>query len=178
MAAVCVAYSAEHLAQRSNERFFAVLETAGATLLDVEKLDEALARDPAAPNPRATPWQGDQGASVETIETWPWIAALAALLLVLDVAVRRVRIPWDKLVPRRPKEVKARPPGVEAHGPARAAPQGAFVPPAGVPAAGAAGASEPSSTAPAAPPPAAPAAGGLLDAKKRAQKKTKWEENR
>jgi len=178
MAAVCVAYSAEHLAQRSNERFFAVLETAGATLLDVEKLEEALAKDPAAPNPRAMPWQGELGASVETIELWPWIAALAALLLVIDVAVRRVRIPWDKLVPRRPKALRPRTLGVEARGPARGAPQGAFVPPADVPAAREAGAQAPSSSASAAPPPAAPAQGGLLSAKKRAQKKTKWEENR
>lgn len=178
MAAVCVAYSAEHLAQRSNERFFAVLETAGAKLLDVEKLDESLVKDPTAPNPRAMPWQGEQGTSVETIETWPWIAAIATLLLVLDVAVRRVRVPWDKLIPRRRKEVKPRPRGVEAKGPARAAPQGAFVPPTEAPAARSTDAPPIQEPAAGGAPPAAPASDGLLSAKKRAQKKTKWEENR
>jgi hypothetical protein len=178
MAAVCVAYSAEHLAQRSNERFFAVLETAGATTLDVEKLDAALVSDPAAPNPRALPWQGDQGLSVETIETWPWIAAAAALLLVLDVAVRRVRVPWDKLIPRRPKELKPRSPGVVAKGPARAAPQGAFVPPTELQPARDSGVPPPLPAEPGGAPASPPAGDGLLGAKKRAQKKTKWEENR
>jgi len=178
MAAVCVAYSAEHLAQRSNERFFAVLETAGAKTLDVEKLDEALGKDPAAPNARALPWQGGGGASIETIETWPWIAAAAALLLVLDVAVRRVRVPWDKIIPRRAKEPKPRPRGVEAKGAARAAPQGAFVPPTDLPAAGGAAPASPAAADSPAPPSATPTSEGLLGAKKRAQKKTRWEENR
>ena len=179
MAAVCVAYSAEHLAQRSNERFFAVLETAGAQLLDVEKLDETLGKDVNAPNARALPWQGGAGASIETIETWPWIAAAAALLLVLDVAVRRVRVPWDKILPRRSKSVKPRVRGVEAKGAPRTAPQGAFVPPTELqqerPGDSA------SAPAPDAPPPVPgtpQSSEGLLQAKKRAQKKTKWEENR
>jgi hypothetical protein len=183
MAAVCVSYSAEHLAQRSNERFFAVLETAGATTLDLDKLDDALAKDPKAPNARALPWQGAGGESTETVDLWPWIAAAAALLLVADVAVRRVRLPWDKVFKRRPRAPAAKPAPVLARGPAKAAPVGAFDPTTASPPA-----TRSSSSVAAAPPPSAPSSrpaaaaeedgsGGLLGAKKRAQKKQKWEEN-
>ena len=127
-AAVCVSYSAEHLAQHSNERFFAMLESAGAATIDLEKLDEDLVKDPKAPNARSLPWSGAPGSSLDAIELWPWIAAAAALLLVIDVAVRRVRIPWDKFFKRRAAPPAAKPAEVIARGPAAPAPQGAFVP--------------------------------------------------
>jgi hypothetical protein len=180
MAAVCVAYSAEHLAQRSNERFFAVLESAGATLLDVDRMDDELAKDPKAPNARLRPWEGEAGETPESIELWPWIAGAAALLLVVDVAVRRVRVPWDKIFARRKKPVEGRPAPVIARGAPKPVAVGAFDPSAAA-AAGETDRSAPPRDAPApgpsAGPPPLPGDGGLLGAKKRAQKKQKWEEN-
>jgi hypothetical protein len=177
MAAVCVSYSAEHLAQRSNERFFAVLQSAGATILDLDRLDDELAKDAKAVNARALPWQGATGETTEALELWPWIAAAAALLLVADVAVRRVRVPWDKIFKRRAAPVK--PAQVLARGPAKAAPRGAFDPSAAPPpAASAPPALKPAAESSSPSAPTAPGeAGGLLGAKKRAQQKQKWEEN-
>jgi uncharacterized membrane protein len=178
MAAVCVAYSAEHLAQRSNERFFALLESAGATLVDVDRYDDALAKDPDAPNARRIPWEGAAADSTETLELWPWIAAAAALLLVADVAVRRVRIPWDKVFKRRAPRAPGTAP-VIARGVAKPSSVGAFDPspaPRGVTPTAVAPPSAPSpGPAPSAPPTGA--GGGLLGAKKRARKRENWEEN-
>jgi hypothetical protein len=178
VAAVCVAYSAEHLAQRSNLRLFEQLKGAGATLVDVDKLDDEYARDPSKPDPALLPWSGPVAMSLDAVELWPWIAAAAALILVLDVAVRRVRIPWDKLRPRRALEPAMAKVAVIAKGAARAPKQGAF----DVGAASAATQEPEPGAAPAAsssPQPAAPAeeSGSLLGAKQRAKKKQQWEEN-
>ncbi len=178
MAAICVPYSAEHLAQRSNERFFATLESAGATILDLDKLDDALAKDPNAPNARRAPWEGAAGRSTESLELWPWIAAVAALLLVLDVAIRRVRIPWDRILARRQNSNVRPPHAVVTRGAATPMPIGTFD------ALSAAGETPAPSVPPDAPsPPGAASAphaapsGGLLGAKRRAQRKQRWEEN-
>ncbi len=177
-AAVCVAYSAEHLAQRWNERFFAVLQNAGATRIDID----ALPTGAEVVDPATLPWTGPSVTSAEGVDLWPWLAAAAALVLVADVAVRRVRVPWDRVIARvRGTAARLRPAakGPMARGPAKPRTPGAYdasaAPPAG---------STPSSTAtppaPGAPPSAPssqpPATGGLLGAKRRAQKKQKWEE--
>jgi len=87
------------LAQRSNERFFATLESArGRRTIDLEKLDDALALDQKAPNIGALPWQVRRGASTRR-RALPWIAAPPRWLLSSTVAVRRVRIPWDRVLP-------------------------------------------------------------------------------
>lgn len=174
-AAVCVAYSAEHLAQRSNERLFAAMEGAGARLLDVEKADREAGADPAK-DPARAPWSGPPAATDDVLDLWPWIAGLAALVLVADVAVRRVRIDWSKLRRRSAPLPQAR----VATGPAKKPAAGAFDPTAA--AAGVvdiAGSTSPRPEQPKAPAaPAAPAPdGGLLGAKRRAQKKQTWEEN-
>ncbi|MCE9638164.1 MAG: VWA domain-containing protein [Planctomycetes bacterium] len=179
-AAVCVAYSAEHLAQHSNERLFALLEGAGARILDVEALDRAAAADAKQPDAASIPWTGPVESTEEPVELWPWLAGLAALVLVLDVAVRRVRIDWSKFR-RKPSAaaagaIAARP----AAGAARPRPAGSFdpatAPPvdtsSAAPSTGAAPASAPTT-----PQPPASESPGLLDAKRRAQKKQKWEEN-
>jgi Ca-activated chloride channel homolog len=173
-AAVCVAYSAEHLAQRSNERLFAAMEAAGARLLDVEAADRAAGTDPAK-DPARLPWAGAPVATDDVLDLWPWLAGIAAVVLVADVAVRRVRIDWSKF---RRKPAAAAPRGKVATGAARAPVAGAFDPAATSPVeiAGST-APRPETPAPAAPRPAAPEGGGLLDAKRRAQKKQTWEEN-
>ena len=180
IAGVCVAYSAEHLAQRSNERLFASLDGAGATLLDLDALEAEFSRDPKSPDPAALPWGGPTAATTDPLELWPWIAGLAALLLVLDVAVRRVRIPWAKLLPSRKPALRPALARVVAVGAAKAPVAGAFDPAAGPPEPAAdAGASPPSAPTPSsasrAPQPAPE--GGLLSAKRRAKKKQTWEEN-
>ncbi|MCG3134571.1 MAG: hypothetical protein HMLKMBBP_01885 [Planctomycetes bacterium] len=177
-AAICVAYSAEHLAMRSNERLFAQLEAAGADLIDVDGMDAARARDASAPDPAAIPWTGPMAKSLDAVELWPWLAGLAALMLVADVAVRRVRIPWEKF---RRVRVAAPPKGRAASGgpPVRAS--GAFDAGAAAEAArtptdaSPSGAPEPPA---AAQHPSPPDAESLLEAKRRARKKQTWEENR
>lgn len=178
VAGVCVAYSAEHLAQRSNERLFATLEGAGATILDLETLDREFAADPSRPDPATLPWGGVAGSTSDPLELWPWIAGLAALILVLDVAIRRVRVPWARLLPkRRPPAARPGPAPVVARGAARAPAQGAFdasapppeaakdVRPAGAPA------------EPKAAPPKSDTGDSLRAVKDRAKRKQTWEEN-
>ncbi len=174
LAAVCVSYSAEHLQQGSNERLFAEFEGVGATLVDPQP--PAPADGSAAPDPAVRPWQGALVSSDEPIDVWPWIAAAAALILVLDVAVRRLRIklprrraaaPAATAAPRAPPELRA----------ARPRPSGAYVPPETNTPPAAPAADAPRTDAPA--PPAPPAGdGGLLGAKRRAQRQQDWEENR
>lgn len=181
VAAVCVAYSAEHLAQRSNLRLVEQMKAAGATIIDIDAAEAAFARDPATGDPALLPWSGPVSKSIDGIELWPWIAALAAILLVLDVAVRRVRIPWDKLRPA-PKKATATParPAVVARGAARAPVAGAFDAQAAADAAAAQKPGTPASSSTSAAAPQAPAAGdeaSLLSAKQRAKKKQTWEEN-
>lgn len=179
-AAVCVAYSAEHLAQHSNERLFALLEGAGARILDVDALDRASAADPKQPDAASMPWTGPVTSPEEPVELWPWLAGLAALFLVLDVAVRRVRIDWSKFRRKRAATAAGATPARPAAGAARPRPAGSFDPATSPPvdtssAAPTTGAAQPS--APTAPQPPGAGSPGLLDAKRRAQKKQKWEEN-
>ncbi len=177
LAAVCVSYSAEHLAQGSNERLFAKLEGAGATLLDPDppaEGDGATARDTAL-----VPWSGAVISSAEPFDLWPWIAALAAILLVADVAVRRLRIKLPKLRrPVRRQDVNLKKPVPAARRITRPRPSGAFAPTDD--GGGGRRAEQPAKDAPAAAPPQRKVAGdhGLLGAKKRARKKQDWEENR
>ncbi len=173
LAGVCVAYSAEHLAQGSDERFFALLEAAGATLLDPEPPpppDGQLPIDTAQ-----LPWTGELQSSEEPLDLWMILAGLAALLLVTDVALRRVRI---KLPQRTKPAASAAPtpkPVTAAASIARPRPDGAYVPPTEV-------APDDAPPTPADAPPTTttrkPAPrDGLLGAKRRAQKKQDWEEN-
>ena len=180
LAAVCVSYSAEHLAQGSDERLFAKFEGAGATLLDPE-LPAATDTAPDGAPPRdvaLAPWKGVLISSAEPVDLWPWIAALAALLLVTDVAVRRLRLKLPQF--RNPKlpatmAAKAKPAPV-AERSTRPRPSGAFKPSADTPS----GRDERGSTATpraAPPPPTSTGDQGLLGAKKRARRKQDWEEN-
>jgi uncharacterized membrane protein len=174
-ASVCVAYSAEHLAQRSNENFFGRAAAAGATTIDVAKMDDVLTRDPKAPNARDVPWTGPAAGGAESIELWPWIAAAAAFLLVVDVAVRRVRVPWERILRRRAPAAAGK--RVAADGPPKRvvhvdAGAGVVSEPPPPPAA-----HEPPRPAPGPPAGDAASSGGLLDAKRRAKKKQTWEEN-
>lgn len=178
-AGACVAYSAENLAQRSNARFFAQLEAAGASVLDLEQLERAHLEDATAPQPGLIPWSGPALAATDPVELWPWMAALAAFLLVFDVAARRVRIRLAlpaKWQARREAAAKARAEAkrasVPAGGPARRA--GKFQPDDGPPPKSGPVVEAPKDQGGAS---AAPPGSGLLGAKRRAQKKQKWEDN-
>ena len=176
-----VAYSAEHLAQASNERFFARAETQGATLLDLDALTAAEVNDPSAPAAALVPWLGEAKSSSEPLDLWPWIAALAAFLLVLDVAVRRVR--WKlptfaflKFAFLRRRKKQDKPAGKLASGVAKA-PTGAFRPAALEPPR--AGDKPQSKAGPKIKiePDDSKTAQGLLGAKRRAKKRQDWETN-
>jgi uncharacterized membrane protein len=176
-AAVCVAYSAEHLAQGSNERLFAAMEGAGARVIDLEKLEAEAATDPGK-DPAALPWTGPVASTEDPLDLWPWLAGLAALVLVIDVAVRRVRVDWAKILPRRrPAAAAAARP--LAAGAAKAPAAGSFDPASAgaVPISKDGGAAPEATPAPAPPPGPAADAGGLLEAKRRAKRKQTWEEN-
>lgn len=182
-AGACVPYSAENLAQRSNARFFAQLEAAGATVLDLPALERAAAVDAEAPAPGSIPWSGAAFAATDPIELWPWMAAIAAFLLVLDVAARRVRfrITLPAFLTRRsPTEAK---PSTPHRRPApksapKARPEGAFRPDDAVLDDGLVVEPEPDRPT-TAKPSAKPTdqAGGLLGAKRRAQRRQTWEDN-
>ena len=173
LAAVCVSYSAEHLAQSSNERLFAQLEAAGATLLDPEPPVPADGSPP--PDTALAPWSGVLISSAEPVDLWPWIAALAALLLVTDVAVRRLRLK----LPKRAK-AGATPPTDTAPGATlgsditRPKPSGAYAPPKKNVGPQMRPARHDKATGKS---PKADPASDLLGAKRRAKKKTDWEEN-
>lgn len=181
VAGAAVAYSAEHLAQGSDERFFAQLEADGVTLLDLDALEAEFAADPTLPDPAVLPWTGPSESGREPVELWPWLAALAALLLVADVAVRRVRFSFAWVRAWREKRAAAKPrskPVISAPpaaaGPAR---RGAFDPTAGA-APPPASPQVPKSEGPAAvEPPAGARPPGLLGAKRRAKRKQQWEDN-
>lgn len=178
IAGACVAYSAEHLAQGSNERFFAVLEQAGATLVELDELDAAAAADPDAPEAGLAPWMGEALSSAEPVQTWPWLAALAALILVTDVAVRRVRFTIPALVAKKTDApARKRPPPKPAKDTRPAAVREGGFDASAAPTAGA----EPGKsvrTRPSGPGAEAERGeGGLLDAKRRAKRKQEWEEN-
>lgn len=184
LAGVCIAYSAEHLAQRSNERLFATLANAGATVIDVDALDAAMAADPAAPDPARIPWTGEAAATTDPLDLWPWVAGVAALVLVVDVAVRRVRVPWAKLAAALSLRRDERPAGgttrgapTVAAGPARTPAGGAFDPSAPPPAAPAPPAGGAASDAGPESGTSQPHTPNLRDAKERARRKQTWEDN-
>lgn len=175
LAAVCVSYSAEHLAQSSNERLLAKLEAAGATILDPEPPPGPDGAPP--PDVALEPWSGELVSAAEPLDLWPWLAGLAALLLVGDVAVRRLRLKLPRW--KRPQVgVRAadKPkPLPDAERIARPRPSGTFQP-GEVPPPKKARSQQPS--APPSPAPPRPSGDdGLLGAKKRAKKKQDWEEN-
>jgi hypothetical protein len=150
-------------------------------ILDVAALDREAAKDPSK-DPALVPWTGPMASHEDPYDLWPWLAGLAALILVIDVAVRRVRVDWAKIFPKRKAApAPARP---VAQGAAKAPVRGAFDPEAAAPVAIAGETAPPPAaptkpSAPTAGSPRAPAesGGGLLDAKRRAKKKQTWEEN-
>jgi hypothetical protein len=177
-ASASVAYSAEHLAQSSDERFFARAQANGATVLDLDDLERRFADDPSTIAPARLPWSGVAKSTSEPLDLWPFIAAVAAFLLVTDVAVRRVRVKFSApafLRRRRDARPKA-PPGPIARGPATA-PTGKYRPEDAV---GAAPAVDPPRAG--GPPEPGPGAatpsptGGLLGSKRRAKRRQDWEE--
>jgi hypothetical protein len=79
-----VPYSAEYRERQANEQLLTQIAslTGGATLGD-----PALA------------FAHDQHATGQPWELWPWLLALAALLFLLDIAVRRLRMAWADVRP-------------------------------------------------------------------------------
>ncbi len=173
LAAASVAYSAEHRAQRSNERLFAMLETAGATIVDLDA--DVPADGGEIADPALAPWSGPLLSSEEPVPLWPWIAALAALVMVIDVAVRRLRLKLPQRIKKTAEAAKSLPAKAARLSERMARPGGAYVPPTETSAAQAAAPSEkkPDATTESGTAPAS----GLLSAKKKAKKKQSWEEN-
>ena len=170
-----VAYSAEHRERTSNERWFTLAENAGATMLDMDTDPVADDGDGAAAlDPALLPWQGPLRSAEEPVALWPWLVTLAALLLIADVAVRRLRLrlPRRKATPRAPEPKRPRVRAAER----LARPGGAYVAPTTATA-------EPDATAPKIEDAEANQASGapsgensLLAAKKRAKRKQDWKE--